>query len=518
MKLDMKYYLSVFWRRFPYFITIASVFTSIGLTVAVILPAEYEAKATLLVESAQIPDELAASTVRTQAQEQLQIIEQRLLTRANLLELARRLNVYSDRRAAGEAVGANNIVSDMRNRTSFTASGGRERATVLTVGFRAESGRQAAEVANEFVTLMLRENVEMRTARAGDTLQFFENEVERLNEQLDVQSQRILEFKNANADALPGGIEYLRSRQSYLQDRLTQITRETQNLREQRARLVEVFERTGQLGNASAQLTPDEQALQQARRDLDNALLVFSNTNPRVRLLESRVSQLESRVADDLGLVDSDVDAGQVLMDSQLGEIDGELEYRAEETARLSEELDQVANNISSVPANAITLEGLERDFNNTQARFQATTDRVSKAETGERLELLSKGQRITVIEQATEPTSPTKPDRPLIAVAGAGVGILAGLGFVVLLELLNRSIRRPMELTDKLGIAPLAVLPYMRTEGELAFRRTIVLAVVGLLILVIPVALFAVHTLYMPLDDVIETIVNRAGVSIFSE
>ena len=94
MKIDFRYYLSVFWRRFPYFIVVAAFFTSIGVTVAVLLPTEYEATATLLVESAQIPDELASATVRTAPTEQLQIIEQRLMTRANLLDTANRLEVF----------------------------------------------------------------------------------------------------------------------------------------------------------------------------------------------------------------------------------------------------------------------------------------------------------------------------------------------------------------------------------------------------------------------------------------
>ena len=47
----------------------------------------------ILVETPQIPEELAASTVRTPAFEQLQIVQQRLLTRGHMLDIARRLDV-----------------------------------------------------------------------------------------------------------------------------------------------------------------------------------------------------------------------------------------------------------------------------------------------------------------------------------------------------------------------------------------------------------------------------------------
>ncbi len=69
----------------------------IGITLAIVLPPVYRAEALLIVESQQIPDELAATTVQNETTEQLQIIQQRILTRDSLLEMANRLNVYAAR-------------------------------------------------------------------------------------------------------------------------------------------------------------------------------------------------------------------------------------------------------------------------------------------------------------------------------------------------------------------------------------------------------------------------------------
>ena len=94
--MDLKFYLAVFWRRFPYFLILLCLGTAVGLTIALTQKPIYVAEARLVVESQQIPDELAASTVRTDASEQLQIIQQRIFTRDNLLEIANRLGVYSE--------------------------------------------------------------------------------------------------------------------------------------------------------------------------------------------------------------------------------------------------------------------------------------------------------------------------------------------------------------------------------------------------------------------------------------
>ena len=62
-QLDLKFYLSIFLRRLPYFLVIAAFISAIGIAVASILPPIFRSSATILVESPQIPDELARSTV-----------------------------------------------------------------------------------------------------------------------------------------------------------------------------------------------------------------------------------------------------------------------------------------------------------------------------------------------------------------------------------------------------------------------------------------------------------------------
>ena len=102
-------------RRLPYLLVILAFVSAIGLTVAFILPPSYQSTARMLVEPAQIPGDLAQSTVPVNAVEQIQIIQQRLMTRANLLDLAERFEVY----AGVDGMSADDVVADMRARTTF---------------------------------------------------------------------------------------------------------------------------------------------------------------------------------------------------------------------------------------------------------------------------------------------------------------------------------------------------------------------------------------------------------------
>ena len=62
-------------------------------------------------------------------------------------------------------------------------------------------------------------------------------------------------------------------------------------------------------------------------------------------------------------------------------------------------------------------------------------------------------------------------------------------------MEMLNHSIRRPVELTARLGIEPFATVPYIRTPGEVRRKRMIVAGVLALIAVAIPATLFAIQT-----------------------
>ena len=204
--LDLRYALAVFLRRLPYFLVITALLTAIGVTVAFILPPVYKSAASMLVESQQIPGDLAQSTVPVNPYEQAQIIEQRIMTRANLVQLAERIGLYEGR----PEMSAGEIIGDIRERIEFigfepdeTRNPSEPGATIIGVAFEAPTAGWALKGTNELVNLVLQENVRLRTDRAGDTLAFFETQVERLAGEIERQSQRISDFKTAHVDARP---------------------------------------------------------------------------------------------------------------------------------------------------------------------------------------------------------------------------------------------------------------------------------------------------------------------------
>ena len=502
----MKYYLAIFLRRLPIFVLVASFITVLSFFIAASLPAVYSSQARFLLEGSQIPNELAPPTVNTPARERMQLFEQRMMSRANLLDIARKLDVFPDL----ALMRPDEIVQAMQDATITSFNISKDGAAIMTVKFEARSGQKAAGVVNEYVSIIQQQDVENRTGRAGQTLDFFQQEVSRLETELAAVSGKLVEFKTANSDALPEGSNYRLGQQGTLQERISQSDREVSTLVTQRARLIEIFNATGRIeGISGVELSPQQQELQDLRRQLDEALVVYAPTNPRIKVLEGRITQLESVVAKQSSTTTSATSP----LDLQLAEIDSRIDALKQQKAESEAELEKVNDSIRRSAANGVQLSSLERDYANLQVQYNAAVANMAQASTGERIEVLSRGDRVTLLEQPGVPNAPSRPNRLLIGGGGMFLGIAAGLGLIILIEMLKTAPRRPEAIVKKLGITPLATLPFIQSRGDKRRNQRLNVILVVSILIAVPASVWAVHTYYRPIDLLAERVANKLGV-----
>lgn len=531
--MDLYFYWQLLRRRLHWIVLLSIVGAIVGVAVALALPPSFRSQAVLIVESEQIPGELASTTVNTGETEALQIIRQRILSREVLLELANRFQIFED----PTAITADNKVSDLRSRILIDTAGGQVRrgardATIVTVSFTAPKANLSAQVANEIVTLILQENVEMRTSVARQTLDFFTQEVDRLEQSLSTVSAQILDFQENNLESLPDSLEFRRSQQASIQERLFSLDREQAALKERRAQMVILFEATGMTefnsnGRGGSQrpgvtLSPEAQALEALNAEYAQLSAVLSENNPRMVLLRNRIEAAERAVeaapepadpAEDGAAAGEGEQAEKSVEDSlfeiQLSDIDAQIAYIENQKAALSQQMQDLSRTIRQTPGNAVTLATLERSYANLQEQYNLAVANRARAETGSMIESLSRGQRISVVEQAVAPENPVSPNRPLVAIGGLMGGLVIGLALFALSELLNRSVRRPQDLQNALGIETFATIPYMSISGEASRRRaTAVLSFAGVAA-ALAVAIWYVDTKVQPILPMVERILN---------
>ena len=508
--IDVSFYVSLLLRKLPHFVAIVCGSAAIAIVAALVMPREYQSTAKILVEAPQIPAELVRSTVSTSSLQQLQIIQQQITTRENLIMLADKLHLYESNTSepSGDA-----LVKDMRSRIAFTelplggdvSSAG---ATVFSVAFDADTPVLAAMGANELALLILASNQRQRTDRAGDTLQFFNDEVKRLDEELSRDEAELLKFKNENRDTLPESLSFRRQQQSSQQERLLSLEREEADLRSRRSILVESYMATGQY--ADSPVSPEQQMLQDLNRALAEQLAIFSETSPNIVSLRARIDALRAKgLSKDTGTVGKAAATGLGL---QLSDIDKRLEFIARERATLKQSIADLTKSVGATPSTEIELNAIERTVANVQTQYNTAIARRAEASIGNQIEVRSDGGRFSLLEPATPPENALRSRRRVIVALGLAAGIALGLAFIALMEMLNKTIRRPSELSQLLQRQPLAVIPFVASPYDKPasqFGRGMVTALSAG---AIPASLLAFHYFYMPLGTAVQKLL--AGIT----
>ena len=249
-----------------------------------------------------------------------------------------------------------------------------------------------------------------------------------------------------------------------------QVNRELAGLRDRRQRLQDLYDRTGRIGSSTDEMTPEQQRLEELRQELASALVLYAPENPRVRALQTQVAALEGAVREQLG--GGSGEGALSTFELQVTDIDGQITFMAEQKRILEEELAAIAASIEQTPENAIVLGELESDFENLRVQYDQAVQSLADARMGDRIEVTARGQRIVVVDPAIAPAEPSEPNRNLVVAAGFGAGILLTMAMLFLTDLLNRTVRRPVELVSSLGITPFGTIPYIATEEEVRRQR----------------------------------------------
>ncbi|HEB77282.1 MAG TPA: lipopolysaccharide biosynthesis protein, partial [Methylothermaceae bacterium] len=84
---DLSDYIDAFRRRRGTILAVAGVIFVLGLAAALLWPPTYQSTATILIEEQEVPQELVQSTVTSYATQRIQTISQRVMTRANLMNI-----------------------------------------------------------------------------------------------------------------------------------------------------------------------------------------------------------------------------------------------------------------------------------------------------------------------------------------------------------------------------------------------------------------------------------------------
>ena len=198
---DINDYLKIIKRRRKYLVLPFLAIAILSILLAVLLPSVFRSTATILIEEQEIPSELVHSTVTTFADQRIQVISQRIMTRANLMDVIQKFDLYpKERKSKSEerilekmrkSIKVESISADVIDR-----HGSKTKATIaFTLSFEDKSSSLSQKVANELTSLFLKENIKSRTESAENTANFLSEESRRLKENIQLLQAKLAKFK-----------------------------------------------------------------------------------------------------------------------------------------------------------------------------------------------------------------------------------------------------------------------------------------------------------------------------------
>lgn len=187
------HYIDILKRRFFHFLLPFGVISVLGLCLAAIQKPNYLSEGKILVESQVIAPDLAGATATT-AIERIQLIqriEQRVMTRDNLLSIANKFGLFPRRsdvldlmRESSQIKPAEVVGQQLPNTPTIA----------FTVGFEYQDPELAMRVASEFVTLIVNEDARSRTSRSTEAVGILTSETKDIADKLDATQMQISEI------------------------------------------------------------------------------------------------------------------------------------------------------------------------------------------------------------------------------------------------------------------------------------------------------------------------------------
>ncbi|MEM6945110.1 MAG: Wzz/FepE/Etk N-terminal domain-containing protein [Pseudomonadota bacterium] len=511
--INIRDYIDAVLRRWYLFVIFVPVTSLVGLFVAYVLPPVYVAQARVLVESQAVSENLVTATVTADTAELLKAIEQRMLTRNNLLGLIDKLKLFTDR----PDMTASEKVAEIRRSTSLRSSSNRRRAgrEVRNFTIEHESARpaQAAAIVNELVTIVLEENVSARSSRAAETTDFFKAETEELATAIIDLEGEISEYKRTNELALPGADSYRRSRLTDLENGMFQREREVLVLEESRRELQRRLDDGVDIDDVMEQLSPEMRELSKLEQLVQVKKAVFAESHPEVRNLRRRMDALRSLIGPEAERdAEEMVAERRATLHREIELIDTRLDLIEKQQIDSLSEQDRVQQAIARAPSVEMELSAKVRRYADLERRYQENIRKLSVAETGEKLEINQQAERFELLERAEPPSTPVAPNRRMIAAAGFGSGFAAAFALIILAELMNQSVRTASDLERALNLRPVVTIPYIETVQEVRRRIWRVRVLTLLVLVVVPSTLYAIDQFYVPLELLFERFLERTG------
>jgi exopolysaccharide transport family protein len=327
---------------------------------------------------------------------------------------------------------------------------------VVEIKFRSTDPVKAARIANTIAEVYIRDQIDMKIKATGLAAELLGPRLEGLRAKVAEAEHKVARFKADNGIVDSEGQLLSEKQLARLMEQAVTARGATAEARAKYEQLRLIL-RGGASRNIGDVLTNHtitllkEQRAKSTKREAE-LLTRYGPKHPEIAKIRAEVAEIESQLSRE--------------MDQIFANAKREYDVAADRERALDASLDELKQKQSVTKEVSVTLRDLEREAETSRKVFETFLNRYKQ--TVETQELHLPDARI--VEKADVPQTTVSPKRKQIMLIGlvAGGGLSAGL--VLLLELLQTGMARPEDARTLLGVPLLASLPVLTSQpGGLA-------------------------------------------------
>jgi chain length determinant protein EpsF len=460
--MNLSQFLSIMRGRWPVALLIFVLTVGTAIGVSLVLPKQYTATATMVVDQSR-PDPVAAAIYAGNPSPAFMATQVDVLKSDRIAQhVVRKLGLAASPKVREKWMKANDGEGSFESwlaeglQAALDIKPSRE-SNVISVSFKAADPLDAANMANAFVQAYMDVSVEMRVDPAKQYSTFFDSRGKELRANVERAQARLSAYQREKGViiASDGQLDVETARLNELSSQLVALqavsaessSRQIQAQGGDADRLQEVVNNPV-LSGLRGDITRAEARLQELTSRL-------GDNHPQVIEARANIASLRTRLSAETRRVTGTLGVTNTINRQREAEIKGALEAQRARVLRL-----RTAREEGSV---------LIRDVANAQRAYEAVLTRLNQTS----LESHTTQSNAYVLAQAVPPNLPSSPKIVRNAVLSIVIGVFLAIGAAMLFEFVDRRVRTIDEVSELVGLPLLGVLPGPGGQGRFIGRAT---------------------------------------------
>lgn len=447
------------WIRRRYVIITAWLACPLGWYYVYNMPPVYQAEARVYFDTQTILEPLLRDmTVSVNSQQQVQALARTVLTRPNLVKVARQADM--DRNAPTVSEFERTVDGLERDLKLNLGGVGRFATNIYTLTYNNSDPQTALRVVQEMLNVFIESRLGTSRADQQSAERFLTAQIADYEKRLLEAERKRSDFRRNQMNMLSGGEASYYSRISSQETLLAQTQLEVQELEIRREGLRRDLNNLTSMSQEGRQpVTQFDDRINESKARLDDLLMRFTENHPDVIESSRLVERLEQQRDDELALLRQLGGSGDnsALMQSSLyenlmtaiSEVEGQIASRELRLVSIQDSIVSLRSRMHLIPEIEAEYAALNRDYEINKANYESLLARREAAEMSRKVDATESEMQFRVIDPPRVPMKPSGPNRVLFFTAVLIFGVGAGVAMAFLRNIISPVLTNSLQLRN---------------------------------------------------------------------